>query len=119
MRLPRHRTTDTVVLHRHLPQVDSTPAIRMATEKPHRQVRFIYKNLSRLKLHRSRINNRKISFQVANYQQEAVPAPVAAGGGGGYPPANPYEDQSCNPSGMMGRGGYSTQGYGSLISLLS
>lgn len=45
-----------------------------------------------------------------NYQQEPV-APVLGGGGGedggGYP-GNPYDDQSCNPAVMTGRGGYST-----------
>lgn len=52
-----------------------------------------------------------------NYQQEAVAPAVGGGdvdGGGNYPPANPYDDQSCNPSGMVGRGDYSTHDYGSL-----
>lgn len=50
-----------------------------------------------------------------NYQQEAV-VPTVVGGdgdvGGNYPSGNPYDDQSCNPSGMPVRSNYSTHDYG-------
>lgn len=45
----------------------------------------------------------------ANYQQEAG---AARGGGIGYTPANPYDDQSSNATSMSNRGCYSTQLYG-------
>lgn len=45
----------------------------------------------------------------ANYQQEAVSI-AGPGGGGGYAPANPYNDRSN--ANIINRGGYSTQPYG-------